>query len=253
MPLVSILIPVYNRAHLVKEAIDSALAQTLVDLEVVIVDNCSTDGTREVLEEYAVKDDRVRIYFNETNVGPVRNWIRAVKESRAEYCKILFSDDLIHPLFLEKTLPNLIDPSCSLVYVPSVVGVSPWVGGVHYRAFVGNAKIARDWFVRISTHMEHLTPVSPGAALFRKQDLLRNTLLGLDGIDGFDFAGTGAGVDWLIYQLTALQYEHVAYVDQPLAFFRAHAGSISISDSSGVLAVGYSTAKSWLKSRIAGL
>jgi len=217
------------------------------------VDNCSTDETREVLEEYARRDERVRLYFNESNIGPVRNWMRAVHESKAPYCKILFSDDLIHPLFLESTLPSIMDSSCSLVYVPAMVGVAPWTGGVHYRAFVGNTKISRDWFVRISTYQEHLTPVSPGAALFRKQDLVRNILLELDGVEGFDFAGTGAGVDWLIFQLTALQYEYVVYVDQALVFFRAHAGSISISDSEGRLGVGYGAAKSWLRSKVAGL
>ncbi len=253
MPLVSILIPVFNRAELVKEAIDSALSQTFTNHEIIVVDNYSTDETRAVLDLYASRDQRVRVYANESNVGPVRNWLRAMQEARAPYSKILFSDDLISPLFLEKTLPSLIDSKCSLVYVPAMVGPSPWVGAVHYRAFAGNSKISRDWFVRVSTHLEHMTPVSPGAGLFRTQDLLRNTLVELDGVTGFDFAGTGAGVDWLIYQLTALQYEYVAYIDEPLAFFRAHSGSISISDSSGRLATGYSTAKAWLKSKVSGL
>src|SRR2546427_6401542 len=104
-PLVSILIPVYNRKQLVGPCIQSALDQTVREFEVVIVDNASTDGTWQVCEAFAAKDKRVRVIRDPLNVGPVRNWQRCMQEAGGLYGKILFSDDLIEPTFLERTLP----------------------------------------------------------------------------------------------------------------------------------------------------
>lgn len=104
---VSILIPVYNREKLIAETIESALAQAYENFEIIIVDNASTDKTWEILEHYSNQDWRVKIFRNETNIGPVRNWMRCVDEATGFYGKILWSDDLIAPTFLEKTIPFL--------------------------------------------------------------------------------------------------------------------------------------------------
>ncbi len=67
MPVASILIPVFNREELVQRAIQSALAQTLSDIEVIVVDNASTDSTWEVVQGLAGTDRRIHAYRNETN------------------------------------------------------------------------------------------------------------------------------------------------------------------------------------------
>ena len=92
-PLVSVLIPVYNRASLISAAIESSLAQTYQNIEIIIVDNCSTDGTYEVVQRYARCDARVKCWRNDENVGAIRNWIKCLDYSHGEYIKILFSDD----------------------------------------------------------------------------------------------------------------------------------------------------------------
>jgi hypothetical protein len=102
--------------------------------------------------------------------------------------------------------------------------------------------------------MEHFTPVSPGAAIFRTDDLRKNILTSLPGVSGYDFSSTGAGVDWLIYLLTALAYPHVKYVCDPLVFFRAHEGSISVgSKTRDSVHEGYVLAKKWLRANVGGL
>ena len=77
-PRVSILIPVYNREALIGECIQSALFQTFTDFEVIIVDNASTDNTWGICQRFAEQDKRVRVFRNEKNIGPVRNWRRCV-------------------------------------------------------------------------------------------------------------------------------------------------------------------------------
>ena len=110
-PLVSILIPVYNREKVVSRAIDSALAQTYRNIEIIVCDNASTDGTWDVLQKYAKQDERVKVFRNETNVGPVRNWMECLKRASGEYAKYLWSDDEILPTFVETMLrPMQNDP-----------------------------------------------------------------------------------------------------------------------------------------------
>lgn len=100
MPTVSILLPTYNRAKFLGEAISAALSQTFTDLEIVLVDDGSSDGTRELVESFAKDDDRVRyIYQDNAGVSVARN--RAMRESRGDLIAFLDSDDVWMPWKLE--------------------------------------------------------------------------------------------------------------------------------------------------------
>lgn len=100
-PKVSILIPTYNSAQFLDEAIESVLAQTFTDYEVIIVDNCSTDNTKEVVGKY-LTDKRFSYFRNDTNLGLVGNWNRCLELANGEYLKYLCADDKFHPEMLEK-------------------------------------------------------------------------------------------------------------------------------------------------------
>src|SRR5690606_35808884 len=113
--LVSIIIPVYNRVNIISETIESALGQRYEDFEVVIVDNASTDGTWEIIQQYALNDSRVRVFRNDHNIGAVWNWKRALYEALGYYGKILWSDDLIDEAFLEMTFA-LFEEDVAFVY-----------------------------------------------------------------------------------------------------------------------------------------
>lgn len=253
MPLASILIPVYNREKLVLRTVRAAMAQTVSDIEIVVVDNHSTDATFDAVAALAESDKRIKLYRNETNIGPVRNWLKCAEYATAPYSKIVFSDDLIAPAYLERTLPHLISPDCGLAYSYALVGREDWVGVPQYRAFHETTKFAREYFLRASTYIDHFTPVSPGAAVLRTADLRKNLLLDLPGIQGYDFNRTGAGVDWLIYTLTALSYRYVTYVDEPLVYFHAHDASISGANTDNLVPQGYALAKQWLRQTVKGL
>lgn len=90
-PRVSVVVPTYDRAVLVKRAVDSVLAQTMSDLEVLVVDDASTDGTAAVVAGY--DDDRVRYLAHETNRGGSAARNTGIERARGEYVAFLDSDD----------------------------------------------------------------------------------------------------------------------------------------------------------------
>lgn len=102
MPLVSVGIPVYNGGRFVAAAIESVLSQSMADLELVICDNGSTDGTEALCRRYAALDARVCYFRNPSNLGAAGNFCRAFDLSTGRYFRWLASDDLIGPSSLEK-------------------------------------------------------------------------------------------------------------------------------------------------------
>lgn len=93
--LVSICMPVYNSAGTVREALQSALNQTYSNIEIIVVDNRSTDGTPDVVR--GVKDDRIRLIENVANIGMVGNWNKALMCAKGKYVIMLHGDDRLYP------------------------------------------------------------------------------------------------------------------------------------------------------------
>jgi glycosyltransferase involved in cell wall biosynthesis len=96
-PRLSIGLPVYNGENYVAEALDTLLAQTYPDFELIISDNASTDGTREICEKYAAKDDRIRYLRQPRNIGAAPNHNFLVQAARGELFKWAAHDDLFAP------------------------------------------------------------------------------------------------------------------------------------------------------------
>jgi len=117
MPKVSIGLPVYNGERFIAEALDSVLAQTFEDYELIILDNASTDQTPEICRTYLAKDRRIRYYRNDQNIGAARNFNLAFELSIGEYFKWLADDDICAPRYLERCVEILDkDPSVVLSY-----------------------------------------------------------------------------------------------------------------------------------------
>ena len=116
-PKVSVGIPVYNGERFIAETIDSILAQTFGDFELIISDNASTDGTEKICRQYADDDGRIRYVRNRENLGAAYNYNQTFHLSSGEYFKWACHDDLLRPEFLERCVELLDrDPSAVLVY-----------------------------------------------------------------------------------------------------------------------------------------
>lgn len=100
-PKVTVVVPSFNVAKYIRQCLDSILSQTMKEIEVIVVDAFSTDGTREIIEEYAVRDSRIRLVDDvEKSTGYAKN--AAIDMARAPYYAIVESDDYIEPDMFEK-------------------------------------------------------------------------------------------------------------------------------------------------------
>ncbi|MDA8427924.1 MAG: glycosyltransferase family 2 protein [Geobacteraceae bacterium] len=108
-PKVSICIPVYNSANYLTAAVESALAQRYDSFEVLIVDDCSTDGSADIAAGFAERSSSVRFVTNVTNIGMVPNWNRCLELARGEYIKFLFGDDLLSSPHNIERLAGILD------------------------------------------------------------------------------------------------------------------------------------------------
>lgn len=100
--LVSVLMTSYNRENYIHEAIESVLASTYNNFELIIVDDCSTDKTVEIAKTYADKDYRIKVYENQVNLGDYANRNKASSYATGEYIMFVDSDDKIYPDGIER-------------------------------------------------------------------------------------------------------------------------------------------------------
>ena len=120
---VSVIIPNYNHGKYLRQRIDSVINQTYRDFEIIIIDDCSSDNSREIIEDYASRYPFISIFFNSSNSGsPFTQWDSGVNKAQGEFIWIAESDDFAEPLFLEKAL-SIIDKNENLgiVYCDSKV------------------------------------------------------------------------------------------------------------------------------------
>lgn len=116
-PRVSIGVPVYNGQRYIRYTLDSLLAQTYRELEIIVTDNCSTDQTPQIVQEYAAGDSRVKYVRNPVNLGPARNYNRSLELAAGEYFKWNPADDLCAEQFIEKCVAVMeADRSVVLAY-----------------------------------------------------------------------------------------------------------------------------------------
>lgn len=100
MPLVSVIIPVYNVEHYLRQCLDSVRAQTLSDIEIICVNDSSTDGSLDILEDYAKKDSRIQVVTQPNGgAGAARN--KGLSMAKGKYLSFLDSDDFFEPDMLE--------------------------------------------------------------------------------------------------------------------------------------------------------
>ncbi len=115
-PTISIGLPVYNGADFIGEALDSLLAQTLTDFELIISDNASTDNTGMICQEYARKDGRIRYLCQPENVGAEANFQLVLNEAKGEFFMWAACDDKWDKKWLEVVLKGMMKPDVVLSF-----------------------------------------------------------------------------------------------------------------------------------------
>jgi len=207
-PLVSIGLPVYNGEKYLKQAIDSILAQTFTDFELVICDNCSTDSTQEICLEYAARDPRVRYHRNEKNIGGGNNHHLVFKLSRGKYFRWAADDDLFHPELLDRCVSILnSDPSVVLCY-PADVEID--AEGNYIKTTVPNRGISSNPYIRFKQIANHNHGCEESYGLMRSE-ILANAVI----------QDRYPGADRVL--LAELSFSGPFYqIDEPLYYKRKH-------------------------------
>jgi len=217
-PTVSVCIPVYNGQDYIAEAIESILGQTFQDYELIVCDNCSTDGTEKIVRSFG--DSRIRYFKNEKNLGLVGNANRCIALSEGKYIYIFHHDDIMLPENLESKT-NVLDANPEVGFVFSDVYwvnekgdiLSDWLAEAR-RDYVEKG---RKVFYRYIRHMPRGALIFIGSVLARKRCYAE--------LGGFreDLPHSNDNEMWLRLSL----FYDVACVGKPLVKWRQHGTSTS--------------------------
>ena len=220
---VSILIPTYNRAHYLRDAIQSALTQTYSNIEILVLDDASPDDTLSVVQEFK-NDSRLRYIRHTQNKGIVGNWKSGLSLARGEYFCFLHDDDTFEPEFVERLLeplrqnPNLIlsfsDHWVMDAFGNRSVAESEAASQAFQRHILAGGRLndfARSALVDLSL------PV--GATLFRREFVAQHFL---------DERACGSIDIYLFLQCVLSGYE-AFYISERLMNYRVHEGGMSRS------------------------
>lgn len=205
-PLVTIIVPTYNRRELVQETIESALAQDYPNLELLALDDGSTDGTPEVLEAYAARHpDRFR-WDRHDNMGQARTLNRGFEMMRGELVGYLSSDDILLPGALTKLAAALVEDSDAVVVYPAFHMIDK-------RGEITTTMVPPEWSTAEAVRL-HNCIVNVGAIYRRRL---------LDAIGGWDAGFTYvADLDFFLRAGAVGPFKRLT---EPLACWRAHPGS----------------------------
>jgi glycosyltransferase involved in cell wall biosynthesis len=232
-PKVSVVIPCFRSGRFVRRAVDSVLHQSFSDWELVLIDNASDDDTWAIAQEFAGRDERIRIFRNRTNVGPVRNWRRGVRVARGEYACLLFSDDWYEPEFLVEA-QSLIENAPSIGFVYSSVEIlragKEDIRLGHrpsYQLDKGGPHPSIQFLKGTFEEYGNALPVSPGCAIFRRKDLERWLSYAFADAEAKRFLSHGAGPDVAIFVQACVMYPNFGHIAKARVNFLAHASNLS--------------------------
>jgi glycosyltransferase involved in cell wall biosynthesis len=210
-PLVTFVVPCFKLAHLLPECIQSILAQTYKQFEVLIMDDCSPDDTPAVAQSFS--DPRVRHIRNDPNLGHLRNYNKGIEMAVGKYVWLISADDCLRSISVLSRYVQMMEHSPRIGYV-----FCPAMGLVN-----GQESGVRDYSVH--GHRDHIF----NGRQFLCKLIRANTIVAASGLvrrDCYDKLGTfpldmpWAG-DWYLWCLFALYYD-VGYQSEPMVYYREH-------------------------------
>ena len=226
-PLVSVIVPNYNYAHYLDLRMESILSQTYRNFEVIILDDKSTDTSRDIIEKYRGHSKVSAIIYNETNSGsPFIQWQKGINTARGEIIWIAESDDTCSPFFLETLVKKYIESNAVLAFCRSILVD---VNGVKLREnnqmSSALSDIIMDGKSFISKYLGFSNEVqNASSAIFSREIAM--------AIDKDYMSYKGAG-DWLFW-LKMAEKGNICFINEELNNYRLHNNTTSSVVKSGV-------------------
>ncbi len=219
MPAISVLMPCWNAAATVDQAVESILRQTLTDLELIAVDDGSVDSTRQRLEDWARRDDRVRLIARE-HAGLVEALSAGVRACRAPLIARMDADDRSHPQRLEKQADFL-------ERHPEIAVVGCLVEGFPPDDVQEGFRIYLEWLNGLRLPQEIAREIYVESPLAHPSAMMRRPWI--DRVDGYQDNGWPEDYDlWLRLHLAGARF---AKVEETLLFWREHPTRATRTDS----------------------
>jgi glycosyltransferase involved in cell wall biosynthesis len=222
-PLVSVVTPVYNGEKYIGECIKSVLNQTYQNWEHIIVNNCSTDGTLDIVNDYSQKDNRIYVHNNLQTIDVISNHNRALKKisNSSKYCKILHADDWIFPQCIELMVRVSEDnPSVGIVGSYGLKGNRIVSNFMPYSSeFLSGRKICR-WVL-----MGKVYPFTRPSSLLIRSEVIRKRK------SFYNDSKLHADVE-VLYEI--LRDYDFGFVHQVLTFIREHEDSVTSNKTASV-------------------
>ncbi|MEB9683300.1 hypothetical protein BK742_21005 [Bacillus thuringiensis serovar pingluonsis] len=224
-PLVSIIIPTYNRARYFKLALESAISQTYRNIEIIVVDDSTNSETYYLIQSYLQKYPYIKYYRNPKNIGGALNFIQGYQYSTGEYINFLMDDDLFHPNKIQTMIEYFLnDDSDEIKLVTSYRSLIDENGdsipdGIYNQRRFTEVTVL-DGLQAGSTIVSEFNWIGePTTPLFRRKDLTEPF--------GF-FSGRlyRSGVDIAAW-LHLLSKGSLVYIPEPLSQLRLHSSNIS--------------------------
>lgn len=238
-PLFTIAIPVWNGIDFIKTSTDSVLNQTFKDLELIIVDDASTDSAWEYIQ--SIEDPRVKVFRNQKNVGIVQNWRNCLERANGKWFKFLLQDDFLFPDALQ-ILKMLIDK-----YPENYVIVTSGVNFDDFNKVKHFLEIKPRELNDTGKYLKPMKQIIEARKRFNQTWAMPNayTMLRKDYIELFNnddyldiekkFGDTGHLVDYYILYAVALKYKTMIEMDFPLYAVRFHSTNFSRSYNQNLL------------------
>ncbi len=211
--LISIIIPSYNREHIILRAVKSILNQTYQNIELIIVDDCSTDKTTLLIREIMKKDSRVQLLVNEKNRGPNYTRNSGIRHSKGKYISLLDSDD--------EWVPNTVE-----ILWNKIRTTGPKVGAVYPGIRVISKNNIRDMYPKFKGNIfkDLLMRGTIGSYPLIKREVFKKTGL----FDENDILRVGGHQDYEMWVRIALYYEFDC-VNEILLHYHSQVDSITYS------------------------
>ncbi|MDG6773620.1 glycosyltransferase [Thiomicrorhabdus sp. ZW0627] len=215
-PKVSVCIPVYNGENHLQETVESVLNQSYRNIEVLIQDNASSDGTGIILNDLCDLDERVMVERNDSLVSMAANWNLVVKRASGDYLVLLSADDLIESNFIEECISVFRDePNVNIVSTEHLLLTQKGLRKRKMRVHGGK---------RLMSCSEILlkNPFSINFTMFDRS-FIKNNLMSR----GVLFREPYFTCDYDLWIRLALNNSVIFFIDKPLAKYRVHEGSLS--------------------------
>lgn len=222
--MVSVIIPNYNHAPFLEKRINSVLHQTYKDFELIILDDCSTDNSRDIIELYRHHPQVSHIVYNNHNSGSTfKQWKKGIELSRGEYIWIAESDDWAENFFLEKLIYSIYQNCSSICFCKSIV-IDKNNNNLYYKDNILDQNTfninSKDFLLN---KMYYQNSIYNASMVLFKKELIKNTIW--EQVNNLRYCG-----DWLFWAQLLMDNKdqfQISEVDEYLNYFRNHNNNVS--------------------------